>query len=305
MPIRFGTNGNDTLDYRIKTAGWEIDALQGNDTVYGTNFDDLLWGREGDDRLHGEDGDDEIWGGEGQDTVTGGDGNDRIQGDAGTMTRLGRYYPNSLGEADTLSGGAGDDYVDGQGGDDTISGDAGNDTLLGGRGDDRILAGKGDDWVLAGAGRDTVDGGDGADRIEGFEGADRLTGGKGADEFEYSAEDFIPGTVTIAGFPIGIDVFEMDTITDFNGAAGDKIDLAALFFSASSFSGTPADAVNNGYVYWVQHGAVGQPGFGTTVYVDLNGGAHTVMDSLFGQNFALADLEGVAANQLNSSHFLV
>lgn len=150
-----------------------------------------------------------------------------------------------------------------------------------------------------------MDGGDGNDRIEGFEGADRLTGGKGADEFEYSAEDFIPGTAIINGMPVAVDRFEMDTITDFKGAAGDKIDLSALYFSASSFSGTAADAVAQGYLYWAQHGVVGQPGFGTTVYVDLNGGAHTVMDSLLGQNFALADLEGVAANQLNSSYFLV
>jgi Ca2+-binding RTX toxin-like protein len=304
MPTRIGTNGNDMLDYRIKTMGWGIDALMGDDIVYGTKFDDLLWGREGDDRLHGEDGDDEIWGGEGKDTVLGGAGNDHIQGDAGTQTRWG-YYPNQLGDADILSGGDGDDYIDGQGGDDAISGDAGNDTLLGGNGDDRIQGGDGNDRVFAGKGKDTVDGGDGDDRIEGFEGADRLTGGKGADEFEYSAEDFIAGMAIINGMPVLVDRFEMDTITDFRGALGDKIDLAALYFTASTFSGTAADAVAQGYLYWVQHGIVGQPGFGTTVYVDLNGGAHTVMDSQLGANFALADLEGVAANQLNASHFLV
>jgi Ca2+-binding RTX toxin-like protein len=299
MPSRFGTNANEVIDYHAESVGWEIDALQGDDVVYGSHFDDLLWGREGDDHLYGEDGHDTIWGGEGSDFVTGGAGNDRIQGDAGNYGFAGNYYPNQLGDTDFLSGGDGDDYIDGQGGDDQISGDAGNDTLLGGNGNDTIRGGAGNDWVLAGKGRDTVYGGSGNDRIEGFEGADRLTGGKGADEFEYSAEDFVPGTAIIAGRPVTVDRFEMDTITDFDGAAGDKIDLAALFFSASSFSGTPADAVAQGYVYWVQHG------FGTTVYVDLNGGAHTAVDSLLGQNFALADLEGVAANQLNSSHFLV
>jgi Ca2+-binding RTX toxin-like protein len=305
MPTRFGTNGNDVLDYRAKAIGWEIDALQGNDIVYGTNYDDLLWGREGDDRLHGEDGDDEIWGGEGKDTVTGGRGNDHIQGDAGNYGFAGNYYPNQLGDADILYGGDGDDYIDGQGGSDSLSGDAGDDTIMGGNGNDTLLGGTGNDWLAAGQGKDVVDGGDGRDRIEGFEGADRLTGGKGADEFEYSAEDFIAGFTVINGLPVAVNRFEMDTITDFNGAAGDKIDLAALFFSASSFAGTPADAVAQGYVYWQQHGVVGQPGFGTTVYVDLNGGPHTLMDSQLGENFALADLEGVAANQLNASHFLV
>jgi Ca2+-binding RTX toxin-like protein len=298
MPIRFGTNANDFLDYRAKTVGWEIDALQGDDVVYGTRYDDLLWGREGNDRLHGEDGNDTIWGGEGRDIVLGGAGNDLIRGDAGTWVR-GRYYPNQLGDADILNGGDGDDYIDGQGGDDQISGDAGNDTIFGGNGDDRILGGDGNDWLVAGKGKDTVDGGDGSDRIEGFEGADRLIGGGGADEFEYSAEDFVPGTAIIAGMPVAVDRFEMDTITDFNGAAGDKIDLAALFFSASTFSGTPADAVAQSYLYWAAQGT------GTTVYVDLNGGAHTLMDALLGESFALAHLEGVAANTLSASHFLV
>jgi len=305
MPTRFGTNGHDTLDYRNSRFGWEIDALQGDDVVNGSYSDDLIWGREGNDRLYAEDGNDTIWGGEGRDTIFGGLGDDRIQGDAGNYGYAGNYYPNQLGEDDILSGGDGDDYVDGQGGDDTISGDAGNDTLLGGNGNDTISGGGGNDRILAGKGRDIVDGGSGNDRIEGFEGADTLTGGKGADKFEYSAEDFVPGTAIIAGVPVAIDRFEMDTITDFNGAAGDKIDLAALYFSASTFSGTPADAVAQGYLYWVQHGVVGQPGFGTTVYVDLNGGAHTPMDALMGRSFALADLEGVAANQINSSHFLV
>jgi len=299
MPTRFGTNGNDALDYRAKNTGWEIDALQGDDIVYGTRFDDLLWGREGNDRLHGEDGHDTIWGGEGRDIVTGGAGNDRIQGDAGSYGFNGNYYPNQLGDADILYGGDGDDYIDGQGGDDQISGDAGDDMILGGNGDDRILGGTGNDRILAGKGKDTVDGGDDDDRLEGFEGADRLTGGRGADEFEYSAEDFVSGIAIINGVPVTVDRFEMDTITDFSGAQGDKIDLAALFFSASSFSGTSADAVAQGYIYWAPQGT------GTTVYVDLNGGAHTLMDALTGQNFALAHLEGVAANTLNSSHFLV
>jgi len=34
-------------------------------------------------------------------------------------------------------------------------------------------------------------------------------------------------------------------------------------------------------------------------------GAHTAMAALLSRNFALADRQGVAANQLNSTHFLV
>jgi Ca2+-binding RTX toxin-like protein len=293
MPTRLGTNANDVLDYRAKPTAWTIDALRGDDIVYGTKYDDTLYGREGNDRLHGEDGDDFVVGGEGNDVVIGGAGNDRIYGDDGS------YYPAPAGGGDRLFGGDGDDFIDGEGGDDRLSGDAGADFLIGGDGDDWLLGGEGDDRLIGGRGKDRLDGGSGNDRIEGFEGADRLTGGKGADEFEYSAEDFIPGTAIIAGMPVTVDRFEMDTITDFDGAAGDKIDLAALYFSASTFSGTPADAVAQGYLYWAAQGT------GTTVYVDLNGGAHTLMDALLGESFALAHLEGVAANTLSASHFLV
>lgn len=298
MPTRFGTNGSDLLDLRAKTVGWEIDALQGDDVAYGTRFDDLIWGREGNDRLYGEDGNDVIWGGEGKDVVLGGAGNDTIQGDAGTQTRWG-YYPNQLGDADLLFGGDGDDRIDGQGGDDKISGDAGDDSIMGGNGNDTILGGAGNDWILAGKGKDVVDGGDGDDRIEGFEGSDTLTGGRGADQFEYSAEDFVPGTAIIAGWPVAVDRFEMDTITDFDVSGGDVIDLAALFFTASTFSGTPADAIAQGYIYF------GMSASGTTVNVDLNGGAHTLMDALLGNSFTVADLQGVAPNLLNDTHFLV
>jgi Ca2+-binding RTX toxin-like protein len=298
MPTRFGTAFNDIIDQRNQPFGWTIDALAGDDLVFGSKFADTIFGREGADRLEGLDGDDTIWGGEGRDTVFGGAGDDVIQGDAGTQTRWG-YYPNQLGDADRLYGGAGNDRIDGQGGDDLILGEAGDDLILGGNGNDTLLGGEGADRILAGHGRDDVQGGAGDDRIEGFEGADRLAGGAGADRFEYSAEDFYTAVVSIIGVPTMVDRFEMDTIADFAGAAGDRIDLFALYFTASNFSGTAADAVAQGYLYWVASGT------GTTVYVDVNGGAHTAMDTLLGDHFALAHLENVAPNQVTDAHFTV
>ena len=105
--------------------------------------------------------------------------------------------------------------------------------------------------------------------------------------------------------PVTVNRFEMDTITDFSVNSGDVIDLDALFFTASTFTGTAADAIAQGYIYFTQHGVIGMPGFGTIVNVDLNGGPHTAMDALLGDSFAVADLQGVARIQLNDTHFLV
>ena len=58
---------------------------------------------------------------------------------------------------DTISGGAGNDYVLAQGGDDTISTGTGTDEVLGGSGDDVI--------TIDGAGNKTIDGGTGTDSI--------------------------------------------------------------------------------------------------------------------------------------------
>ncbi len=293
MATRFGTNLNDVIDHRGEPFAWTIDALEGDDIVYGSKFGDTIFGREGNDLLYGFDGNDTIWGGEGHDIVFGGAGDDRIRGDAGS------YYSSSLGEADLLYGGLGNDFIDGEGGDDALFGEAGDDFLLGGYGNDLLLGGDGADRMIGGRGNDDIQGGAGNDRLEGFEGADRLTGGAGADRFEYSAEDFYEIGINFLGRPRTVNRFEMDTIADFAGAAGDRIDVSALFFTASGFTGTAADAVAQNYIYWVQQGS------GTTVYIDLNGGAHTAIDNLLGNNFALAHLEGVAPNQLSANDFIV
>ncbi len=50
----------------------------------------------------------------------------------------------------------------------------------------------------------------------------------------------------------------------------------------------------------MQHGSAGQPGFGTKVYVDADGGAHNQAT-----DFAIADLAGVAQTALKDFHFAV
>jgi serralysin len=103
---------------------------------------------------------------------------------------------------DTLSGKAGDDILAGRGGNDRLNGGGGNDNLLGENGNDRLNGGAGDDVLTGGAGRD------------------HLTGGAGADRFVFS--EFSD---------------RGDRITDFNAAAGDKIDVSALL-DAYGYKGT-------------------------------------------------------------------
>ena len=79
------------------------------------------------------------------------------------------------------------------GGNDTLKGADGNDVVSGGAGADVLDGGAGDDWLAGGAGADTLTGGPGADR-------------------------FVIGTLEHGG----------DTILDFSGAQGDKLDVRAI-----------------------------------------------------------------------------
>ena len=80
-----------------------IDALAGDDAVFGGGFNDLLKGGEGNDYLSGSDGDDHLDGGAGDDLLHGGAGRDMLVAGSGN---------------DSLNGGIGDDvYVIDQGGD--------------------------------------------------------------------------------------------------------------------------------------------------------------------------------------------
>ncbi|MGQ9372027.1 M10 family metallopeptidase C-terminal domain-containing protein [Azospirillum sp. ST 5-10] len=150
-------------------------------------------------------------GGSGNDAVTGNEGGNTLYGNAGT---------------DTLSGAAGDDALYGNFGSDALYGNLGTDTLFGGQGDDFVFGGAdgdvlygqlavdavyggvGNDTLFGGQGGDTLLGDDGDDRLYGNRGDDVMTGGAGADLFVCTGES---GT---------------DTVTDFNAAEGDRIQIA-------------------------------------------------------------------------------
>ncbi len=167
----YGDDGNDS-----------IDGGAGADTLVGGAGNDLLTGGADNDRLEGGDGDDILIGGAGADLFLGGDGLDLVSyANSASAVQIDLTYPGQAatgGEAngdtfsesffgsggiegiiagnfaDTLTGGATDNYLDGGGGNDSIDGGGGNDSLMGGAGNDTILGGAGADTLAGGAGID-------------------------------------------------------------------------------------------------------------------------------------------------------
>lgn len=152
-------NGGTGADYLFGEAG--------NDTVLGGAGNDVIFGNEGDDILFGEADNDFLIGGDGADLINGGAGNDGITGDAGN---------------DIIFGEDGDDWLLGDAGDDLLFGDDGNDQVIGGIGNDSLAGGIGDDQLIGGAGDDLLSGGDGADEIVGEGDNDTASGGAGDDD---------------------------------------------------------------------------------------------------------------------------
>ena len=181
------TSGDDTITGDAQPD--IIDALGGNDTVYGGGGDDELLGGSGNDALYGQQGNDSLLGGTGDDryeidrtdTITEqiDEGNDSVyfRDDSFTgtyflpsnvenLTMVGyfnnlsafgngldnRIFGNNTGN-DTLSGGAGNDYIQGDfaymHGSYSFSGNTGSDLIRGGAGNDVI-------WGDQGEGRDLI-----------------------------------------------------------------------------------------------------------------------------------------------------
>jgi Ca2+-binding RTX toxin-like protein len=287
--VVYGTGNRDTIDLTSKPysfygttlsgLGYEVHAGDGEDVVYGTDHDDYLDGGEQADTLYGNGSNDRLYGGGGGDALYGGRSGDEIYGEAGD---------------DTLEGNGGNDVIDGGTGKDTIHGDNNflGRTAGGPAGDDNLFGGSGEDTLFGQEGNDTLRGG--ADR-------DVLEGGVGADTFQFLAADL--QIVTREVFPRMYvrQNWSQDTIKDFDAAEGDILDVADVLDIATTFAGgTATDAINQGYLYWREHGTVGQPGFGTVLYVDPNGTAANTGTNL---PFALAWLDGVSSSTITASVF--
>jgi len=172
-----GTGGDDLGSEIDSTNNADtIDALAGNDWVFGRGGDDEINGGAGNDYIFGEGGADTILGGAGDDTLFGNEGDDIIFGEADNDFILGG------GGHDLLNGGAGNDGILGGAGDDIIFGETGDDWLLGDAGDDLLFGDDGNDQLIGGIGNDSLAGGIGTDQLLGGAGDDLLSGGAGDDE---------------------------------------------------------------------------------------------------------------------------
>ncbi|CUH78600.1 Hint domain-containing protein [Tropicibacter naphthalenivorans] len=118
------TSGNDSVDAILDTAGTNIDAGAGDDTIYFGQGASTVLGGDGNDLIDDQDiikhaggnlldggaGNDTIYSGDGADTIIAGDGDDLIYSENG---------------ADSITGGGGDDTF-------LIEDSFGNDTITGG-----------------------------------------------------------------------------------------------------------------------------------------------------------------------------
>ncbi|MCC1495158.1 calcium-binding protein, partial [Cognatishimia sp. F0-27] len=196
----------DSFDATADTAGTQVAAGAGDDTLTGGIGDDLLDGGDGADTFIVLDGfaSDTILGGGARDTIDlsalsapvtvtfNSDAAGTIDDGTSTLSFDGIEYlilsegadlvdatADSLGtEIDALEG---DDSVLGGSGADTVRAGDGNDTLDGAAGDDILSGDAGDDSLSGGAGDDALDGGSGSDTLLGSTGSDSLAGGLGND----------------------------------------------------------------------------------------------------------------------------
>ena len=228
-----GGAGNDTLyadkAWSIMIGGGGKDTLwgsAGNDTLKGGAGNDWLWGGAGYDTLHGGTGNDVLEGGAGNDYINGGVGYDRVnQGGNYSEYNMRILDNNSIELQHTVPNTNNKNF-----GTDTLVGveriffDIGTyDVVTGGAGNDNLSAGKAWSIIVGGGGNDrlngkdnnfdTLHGGGGNDTLVGGRGKDILTGGTGADRFIFNS---------VAD--------GLDTITDFNSAESDLIQISASGF---------------------------------------------------------------------------
>lgn len=209
------TINNDTVI--LPVTGAPVDALAGNDMVFGSSVaesihggsgndtvvggggNDTLYGDSGSDKLYGQDGDDTLYAGDGAvDVSYGNDGNDTMYGEDGFD-----YMYGNAG-TDTLSGGNDINVLDGGSGNDSLYGGSDTDWLFGGTGNDFLYGQGGPDLLIGNAGRDILNPGTGNDWLWGGD-----SSGAGDGETDIFAFDSNWGGDVIWDFEDGIDQIDL------------------------------------------------------------------------------------------------
>ncbi|MEH2313469.1 MAG: hypothetical protein V7K35_19150 [Nostoc sp.] len=158
----------------------------------------------------------------------------------------------------SLSGVAGNHYIDGGAGSDTLFGGSGADRIDGGSDDDKLVGGNGDDILFGSSGKDTLLGGKGNDYLQGDSGDDILIGGAGSDKFAFAT-----------GSKFDIRELGVDIINDFTPNQ-DKILLSKYTFTALSNSVLPT-ALDSADFATVTNDSLAAVSSAKIVYNSLNG----------------------------------
>jgi len=172
----------------------------GNDSVSGGSGDDAMAGGDGADTMDGGDANDTVDGGGGDDTLDGGAGADTLAGGDGAADGA-TYKSRTAGVTVTLDDKPGDGEAgenDNVRGDvENVTGGAGGDTFVGSSAANTLDGGAGEDYEDGGtgAGADTLAGGDAGDvfRTRAGTGAATITCGPGPDFVIAKVADKVSG----------------------------------------------------------------------------------------------------------------
>lgn len=213
--IIFGGLGVDRIDYRTSPVALRADLRVGSaaaagtahilsiESVFATQFDDVVFGddrrnvingygggdglvgRGGDDTLNGGGDSDVLRPGLGGDDANGGEGRDSVSFfDAAERVRVNLANNFAFGQGEDflihiekIIGSSHDDFILGDDGVNVLKGGDGVDVLDGQAGPDDLYGGDERDYLYGRGGRDTLEGGGGVDELYGGDGADDCASG--------------------------------------------------------------------------------------------------------------------------------
>ncbi|MEH2333150.1 hypothetical protein [Nostoc sp.] len=167
-------------------------------------------------------------------------------------------FAGSGDDSISLSGVAGNHYIDGGAGSDILLGGSGADRIDGGSDDDNLKGSNGDDILFGSSGKDILTGGKGNDYLQGDSGDDILRGGAGSDKFAFTT-----------GSKFDIRELGVDIISNFNPEQ-DKIQLSKSTFTALSNSVFPTE-LNSADFATVTNDTLAASSSAAIVYNSANG----------------------------------
>jgi len=169
-------------------------------------------------------------------------------------------------DADTVSGGLGDDVIEAGLGADLLYGDEGRDVLYGEDGSDTLYGGIDNDTLYGGAGNDTLDAGDGNDVSYGDDGDDTIRfgtgndtvyGGAGNDHIDDVFGTTLPGANLLYGGAGHDTIWAGGDADTLYGDAGNDV-LNGEDGNDLLYGGTENDVLNGGTGNDLLYGGAGQ-----------------------------------------------